>query len=114
MLFAQDHGWRTLNGYSGNAPPRHQIQGECQDVAMLLSTGLAFLGRDTDQDYDALASHVVMAGYPPCDDAALRRHPQVTMFAGPVPAELMANVALRIERLDVRSGQVIIVSLDSQ
>ena len=108
MLFAQDHGWQTLNGYSGNAPPRHQIQGECQDVAMLLSTGLAFLGRDTDQEYDALASHVVMAGYPPCDDAALRRHPQVTMFAGPIPAELMANIALQVERLDVRSGQVIV------
>ena len=23
MLFAQDHGWPTLNGYSGNAPPGH-------------------------------------------------------------------------------------------
>ena len=108
MLFAQDHGWRTLNGYSGNAPPRHQILGGCQDAAILLSTGLAFLGRNTDQEYQALASHVVRAGYPPCDDAALPHHPQVTMFAGPLPAALMASVALSIERLEVHDGEIII------
>jgi hypothetical protein len=32
------------------------------------------------------------------------------MFAGPVPAELMANVALRIERLEARDGQIIIAA----
>ncbi len=110
MLFAQDRGWRTLNGYSGNAPPRHQILGECQDAAILLSTGLAFLGRDTDQDYRALTSHVVKAGYPQCDDAVLSPRPQVTMFAGPIPAPLMASVALSIEGLEVRDGQIVILA----
>jgi len=34
----------------------------------------------------------------------------MTMFAGSVPVELMANVALRIDRLDVRDGQIIITA----
>jgi hypothetical protein len=111
MLFAQDHGWRTLNGYSGNMPPGHLLTGGCQDTAAHdLAAGLAFLGRDTEQNYDALARQVIVVGHPPCYAAALPRHPQVTMFAGPVPAELMANVALRIERLEARDGQIIIAA----
>ena len=108
MLFAQDHGWRTLNGYSGNTPPGYRIAGDCQDAAHALVTGLAFRNRYSEQRYDALASQVVMAGYPPCDSAALPRHPQVTSFGGALPAGVMANVALRIDGLKVQDGQIFV------
>jgi hypothetical protein len=110
MLFAQDRGWRTLNGYSGNTPPGHELTGGCEDAARLLATSLTFLGRDTEQNYDDLVRHVVMVGYPPCEDMTLLRHPRLTMFAGQLPAELMANVALRIKRLDVQDDQVLIAA----
>jgi hypothetical protein len=110
MLFAQDRGWRTLNGYSGNTPPEHELSGQCEDAAHNLASALAFLGRGTGQAYEELIRHVVMVGYPPCDDAALPRDPRVTIFAGAVPAALMANVALQIERVSVRDGQVVISS----
>jgi hypothetical protein len=111
MLFAQDRGWRTLNGYSGNVPQGHLLAGGCQDAAAHdLAAGLAFLGDDTDLRYDELVRHVVMVGHPTCDTAALPRHPQVSMFAGPAPAELMAKVTLRIERLEVQDGQIIIAA----
>jgi hypothetical protein len=115
MLFAQDHGWRTLNGYSSNFPPGHQLVGQCYDAARLIATALVFLRSDSKQRYDAITRDVVMVGYPPCDHAVLPRYPRVTVFAGAVPAELMANVALRIKRLDVQDGQVLVTaSIDNQ
>jgi hypothetical protein len=36
MLFAQDHGWATLNGYSGNFPPTNRPAGQCRDIPLLL------------------------------------------------------------------------------
>ncbi len=110
MLFAQDRGWRTLNGYSGNTPPGHEFAGQCEEAAHDLASGLAFLGHNATQHYDDLARHFVMVGYPPCGTAALPRHPSATPFAGPVSAELMANVELRIERLQMANGQIIIAA----
>jgi hypothetical protein len=108
MLFAQDHGWRTLNGYSGNTPPGYRITGDCQDAAHALVTGLEFRNRYSEQRYEALASQVVMAGYPPCGGAALPPHPRVTSFGGALPADVMANVALRIDSLRVQDGQIFV------
>jgi len=108
MLFAQDHGWRTVNGYSGNSPPRPELTGGCQDAAVALVSGLTFLGRSTEKDYLELLHHLLMVGYPPCDPAALLQPPQVTAFAGPLPTRLMANVSLRIERLSLFGGQIVI------
>lgn len=108
MLFAQRRGWRTLNGYSGNQPPRHTLTGTCRDAPLFLSTGLGFIGRE--QMYDGLISQVVMLGYPPCDEAKLLHPPHVTSFAGPVPASLIAHVSLRIERLAVRDGRIVITA----
>jgi hypothetical protein len=103
MLFAQDRGWRTINGYSGNSPPV-QVRGQCNDARGDLAAGLDFLGLRSQQDFVALARHVITIGYPACDQTQMQRRP----LAGPVPAELMANVRLRIERLVLRDGQVII------
>jgi hypothetical protein len=112
MLFAQDHGWRTLNGYSGNTPPEYGTMSDCQDAARALVTGIWFRDRysgQSEQRYDALASQVITVGFPPCDDAALPRHPRVTVFGGAIQAGVMANVTLRIDRLTVQNGQIVVV-----
>ena len=108
MLFAQDRGWRTLNGYSGNSPPRPDMTGTCRDAAVGLVSGLNFLGRPVEQNYDALLGDVVMAGYPPCTDPTLLQPPQLTMFAGRWPTQSMARVAVQIESLTVHERQVVV------
>jgi len=108
ILFAQDHGWRTLNGYSGNEPPRPELTGACQDAAFSVASALPFLGRNSKQDYGALMRQVVMVGYPHCEPELLSQPPQFTMSRGPLPAELMGQVALRIERLTVQGNQILV------
>ena len=105
MLFAQDHGWRTLNGYSGSNPPRPELAGGCQDAAVSLVSGLTFLGRDPAQDYPPLARNVLMVGYPPCDPTTSSL-PRVSGFSGPLPAELMDHIRLEIEGLSLDGGRV--------
>jgi len=73
MLFAQDRGWRTINGYSGNLPPEHKVSGLCTDAPRDLAGGLDFLGLTSEQYYAALASRVVAIHYPPCDETARPR-----------------------------------------
>jgi hypothetical protein len=110
MLLAQDHNWRTLNGYSGNTPPRPELAGGCQDAAVSLVSGLTFLGRNSEQTYAALARDVLMIGYPPCDEAELLRQPGVTMLAGPLPAQLMTNISLRIDSLKLHDSRLVVAA----
>jgi hypothetical protein len=110
MLFAQDHGWPTMNGYSGNVPAGYPIPGLCEYVALALTRALVFRGRYSEQNYADLASHVMRVGYPPCGDASPPRDPHMTTFTGPVSVELMANVALRIDSLQVRDGRVVVAA----
>jgi hypothetical protein len=109
MLFAQDRGWRTLNGYSGNSPPRPELAGGCQDAGVSLVSGLKFLEPTAAQDYSALARDVLLIGYPPCD-RALAHPPQVTMFAGPLSRQLMGSIGLRIERLWLHDGRLVVTA----
>jgi hypothetical protein len=108
MLLAQDHNWRTLNGYSGNVPPRPELAGGCQDAAVSLVSGLTFLGRDSEQTYAALAREVLLVGYPPCDEAAQLRQPRITMFGGPLSAQLMANISLKIDGLRLQNSRLVV------
>lgn len=107
MMFAQDRGWRTLNGYSGNQPPRHALTGTCGDAPLFLATGLRFIGRS--QMYDNIIRQVVLLGYPACE-ATLLHEPHVTSLAGPVPRSLAANIRLHIESLVVRNGHIVITA----
>jgi hypothetical protein len=107
MLFTQDRGWRTINGYSGNAPPGYSLLGSCQDAPFDLALALGFLGRTGKRDYAALARDFLAAGYATCNDELLHR-PQVAFFAGPVPAILMSDVSLAIKRLSLQAGRIVI------
>jgi hypothetical protein len=106
MIFAQDHGWPTLNGYSGNDPRPYQLSGSCQDGPISLAAVDRFLGPSPDRDYGMLIHRMVLVGYPPCDEAVLLRRPQ--FWSGPVSEALMAKLQLRIEGIAVRDGMILV------
>ena len=66
MMFAQERGWSTVNGYSGNEPPGYRRATQCEDGIDDLARGLKFFGRDWKQD--AIAGRVMALGYPACPD----------------------------------------------
>jgi hypothetical protein len=69
MLFAQDHGWPTIDGYSGHAPSNYLLPFQCHQGLVDLYNGLTFLKRS--QDYPTLARRVIALGYPPdCADTS--------------------------------------------
>ena len=73
---------------------------------MALVSGLALIGRNTEQNYADLLRHSVTVGYPRCDEASLLERPKSTPFAGPLPAQLMANVSLLIDHLSLVNDRI--------
>lgn len=105
MLFAQDHGWATLNGYSGNDPPTGRPTGQCRDIPPLLGIGLKFRSRATRPDYVTLVHRIVTLGYPTCNEAML-----LDALVGPAPEEMMSHIRLHIERLAWQAGHIAITA----
>ncbi|WP_189048592.1 hypothetical protein [Aliidongia dinghuensis] len=104
IILAQDRGWPTLNGYSGNTPPGHVLTGGCGDAAADISTALDFLGRTGDNEFERLAKRVVMVGYDGCDPSLFAHRLHRASFAGPLPAGLMGKTEVAIEGLRVENG----------
>jgi hypothetical protein len=99
MLLAQEHGWPTLNGYSGNVPPGHFVTGSCQDAAADIAKGLDFLGRPGNEAFTEMAKRVVFVGFPQCGPIEVSTRPQITSFAGPLPTALMANTEIAVDKV---------------
>ena len=104
MLLAQERGWATMNGYSGNTPPNHILTGDCRDPAVDLSAALDFLGRNGNEEFERLAKRVVAVGYTGCDPSWVSRRLQLNAFAGPLPAELMAATTISIDHVRIGDG----------
>jgi hypothetical protein len=68
MMFAQDRGWSTINGYSGNQPPDYTLPRNCQDGIDDLAHMLDFQSRATERM--EMARRVVAVGYSSCLDPA--------------------------------------------
>ena len=68
MMFAQDRGWSTLNGYSGNQPPDYTLALNCQDGIDDLAHLLDFQSRSPERM--EMARRVVALGYSSCLDPA--------------------------------------------
>lgn len=62
MMLAQMRGWKTLNGYSGNAPPGHVFSGNCSDAAQNLAAGALFSGSISDAALRLLSENIVVIG----------------------------------------------------
>jgi hypothetical protein len=68
MMFAQDRGWSTINGYSGNQPPDYTLALNCQDGIDDLAHLLDFQSRSPERM--EMARRVVPIGYSSCLDPA--------------------------------------------
>jgi hypothetical protein len=104
MLLAQERGWSTLNGYSGNVPVAHRETGDCRDAAADLFGAFDFLGEPGAARLQAVAPRVVRVGYPDCDAAWPSYRQHITPFAGPLPTDIMARTALSGIDLRLRRG----------
>jgi hypothetical protein len=106
MLLAQRRGWQTLDGYSASPPPGYDFNSDCSNAARNIVAGLNFIGRNTEDAYQALAARTVRIGYDDCDAASITRRPSLTAFAGPLPAEAMAKTAIEIAGIRVKDGML--------
>ena len=66
MLFAQERGWPTINGYSGNWPPFYVSPTDCVDGIADLTRGLEFFKRAPERE--AMAKRILPLGYAACPD----------------------------------------------
>jgi hypothetical protein len=108
MLLAQERGWATINGYSGNVPPGHVLTGDCPDAASDLSTALDFLRRPGNEEFERLAKRVVRVGYVDCDPSWVSRHGRRTTFDGRLPVELMAATTISIDNIRISNGAPVV------
>jgi hypothetical protein len=111
MLLAQDHGWPTLNGYSGHSPAGHMLTGDCNDRAVNIATALDLRGETDDQTFTNLAKRVMAVGYPDCDPAWTARRPHVTSFPGPLPYDLMAKTTVTISGMRISDAGLLVTVL---
>jgi hypothetical protein len=96
MLLSQSRGWSTLNGYTGNAPPGwHRIE-SCFTYPRLIARSLAFNGRLTGPNYQDIARRVVPLGFDDCPPESQQPMPSLAAWSGPLPAELLRRVRLRV------------------
>jgi hypothetical protein len=108
MLLAQERGWSTLNGYSGNAPFAHRETGECRDAAADLSGALDVLRLPGEDRLQSLARRVVRIGYPECDSTWPTRRLHITPSAGALPTGIMAETVLSGVDLRLRGGEPVL------
>lgn len=109
MLLAQERGWASLNGYSGNLPPAHLLTGDCADAAAALSAALDIRGESGTEPFAALARRVVPVGYDACDPSWAEHRLTQTHFAGPLPPSVMAGTSVAIRDLRLRDGAPVAV-----
>jgi hypothetical protein len=75
MLVAQDMGWPTLNGYSGNFPPGYQFADSCIRLPNQIKAYLSFSHRLNEPAYLELIKRVVPIGFKDCDPGWWTRMP---------------------------------------
>ena len=68
MILAQENGWQTLNGYSGNFPPSIPAGyiSDCKEASERIHAYLDWAKDTPTQDYTALMNRVVPIGFTHC------------------------------------------------
>ena len=67
MLLAQDLGWPTLNGYSGNLPPNYGTPNSCSRLPIRIATYMDLAGITDEAYYEGLMHRVVLIDFEDCD-----------------------------------------------
>ena len=97
MILAQKFGWKTLNGYSGNAPPGYSSPNSCNEAYRRILSYLDFFGVKQESEYLKYAQRVVQVGRNDCDLTWQIRMPCLTKFGGPIPTEIFQNIGINID-----------------
>jgi hypothetical protein len=66
-LLAQELGWATLNGYSGNTPPGYKSAESCEQLPMRIKNYMDYVGIDDSNYYLDIIKRVVVLGFLDCD-----------------------------------------------
>ena len=67
MLLAQDLGWLTFNGYSGNTPPGYSSLESCDQLPARIKNYMDFAGISSPSYYLEIMKRVVSIGFEDCD-----------------------------------------------
>jgi hypothetical protein len=67
MLVAQDRGWPTLNGYSGNFPGNYGIAATCLALPERIISYMKFAQISDEEYYSEMVKRVVLVGFTDCD-----------------------------------------------
>ncbi len=69
MLLAQELGWPTFNGYSGNFPPGYASPRSCEQLPARILTFMKLNGISDPSYYLDLMNRAVLVGFTDCDPA---------------------------------------------
>ena len=75
MLLAQDLGWPTLNGYSGNAPPGYNSLERCNQLPVRIKNYMDFAGISDPSYYLGIMKRIVPLGFRDCDPTWWQKMP---------------------------------------
>ncbi len=67
MLLAQELGWPTINGYSGNFPPGYRSPERCEQLPQNIKSYMEFAGIRDASFYLQIMKRVVPVGFEDCD-----------------------------------------------
>ena len=67
MMLAQELGWATFNGYSGNEPPGYQPAQSCAELPRRILNYLELTGKTDQSAYLAYMKRAVPVGFTDCD-----------------------------------------------
>jgi hypothetical protein len=76
MLLAQELGWPTVNGYSGNLPPKYGPPDSCSRLPARITSFMAHSGITDESYYLDLMDRMVLIGFEDCDPAWWEGLPQ--------------------------------------
>ena len=104
------HGAKTMNGYSGLAPPNYtsQFSDDCAELPRRILSYLSFVGRIDDAVfYRTLMSSVVPLGFTNCDPQWFQTMPSFTASKRIYTAAEIKNVSYAFESREDRHSRVI-------
>ncbi len=75
MLLAQELGWATLNGYSGNNPPGYKSAESCDQLPARIKTFMDYAGIEGSNNYLDIVKRVIALGFVDCDPSWWEKMP---------------------------------------
>lgn len=76
MLVAQERGWSTMNGYSGNFPPGYRSTNRCNQLPIALEYYMMFAGVSNQVSlYQGLMERVVLINFQNCNPGWWKKMP---------------------------------------